>query len=90
MGVPTAEELKTALQEAVRMREQDDDPRFLAKVLLNHNYQLEKLNKVLLAAELYMHSGHAGHEHAELIRAIEAAKKAKSDSDDLNELDYGL
>jgi hypothetical protein len=90
MGVPTQEELQTALQEAASMREQDRDPHYLAKVLLNHHYQLEKLNKVLEAAELYLHSGHAGHEHAELMRAIEDAKRAKSDTGDHNELDFGL
>ena len=90
MGVPTNEELQTALEEAARMREKGNDPHFLAKVLLNHHFQMQKLEKVMHAAELYMHSGHAGTEHAALIRAIETAKKAKSDSNDHEELDFGL
>lgn len=90
MGVPTQDELQEALNEAARMREQGDDPHHLAKTLLNHHYQIEKLDKVLRAAELYMHSGHAGTEHAALIRAIEAAKKARSDTEDHEQLDYGL
>lgn len=90
MGVPTEEELQTALQKAASMREEDNDPHYLAKVLLNHHYQLGKLDKVLHAAELYMHSGHAGQEHAALLRAIEDAKRAKSDSNDKGELDFGL
>lgn len=90
MGVPTKDELQEALEEAARMREHDEDPHHLAKTLLNHHYQLQKLEKVIHAAELYMHSGHAGTEHAALIRAIEAAKKAKSDSNDHGELDFGL
>jgi len=90
MGVPTNEELQTALEEAARMREQDDDPLYLAKVLLNHHYQLQKLEKVLRAAELYMHSGQAGTEHAALMRAIEVAKRARSDSGDHEVLDFGL
>jgi len=90
MGVPTQDELKEALEEAARMREQDEDPQHLAKALLNHHYQLQKLEKVLHAAELYMHSGQAGTEHAALMRAIEAAKKARSNSDDHEELDFSL
>ena len=90
MGVPTQEELEHALEEAGRMREQGDDPHHLSKSLLNQHYQVEKLEKVLRAAELYMHSGHAGTEHAALIRAIEGAKKARSDSGDHEQLDYGL
>lgn len=90
MGVPTQDELTQALEEAVRMREHGDDPHHLAKVLLNHNHRLGKLERVLKAAELYMHSGHAGKEHADLMRAIEAAKYASSNTADHDQLDYGL
>lgn len=90
MGVPSKEELDSALKEAARMREQGEDPHHLAKTLLNHNYRIETLEKVLHAAELFMHSGQAGHEHSQLVRAIEAAKKASSDSSDSDVLDYGL
>ena len=90
MGVPTAEELQTALQEAARMREQGDDPHHIAKALLNHNYRIEKLEKVMHAAELYMRSGEGGHEHAELVRSIKAAKYASTSTADRDELDYGL
>ena len=90
MGVPSKEELDTALSEAARMREQGEDPHYLAKVLLNHNYRIEILEKVLHAAELYMHSGQAAHEHSQLVRAIETAKKAGSNSSDNDVLDYGL
>ena len=90
MGVPTTEELQTALQEAARMREQGDDPHHIAKALLNHNYRIEKLEKVMHAAELYMRSGEGGHEHAELVRSIKAAKYASTSTADRDELDYGL
>ncbi len=90
MGVPTAEELQTALQEAARMREQGEDPHHIAKALLNHNYRIEKLEKVMHAAELYMRSGEGGHEHAELVRSIKAAKYASTSTADRDELDYGL
>ena len=90
MGVPTEEELQTALQEAARLREQGEDPHHIAKVLLNHNYRIEKLEKVMLAAELYFRSGNAGQEHTNLVQAIEAAKYASSNTADGDELDYGL
>ena len=90
MGVPTEEELQTALQEAARMREQGEDPQHIAKVLLNHNYRIKQLEKVMHAAELYFRSGNASQEHTNLVRAIEAAKYAGSNSADHDELDYGL
>lgn len=90
MGVPTKEELDIALNEAARMREQGDDPYHLGKALLNHNYRIELLEKVLQAAELYLHSGQGSHEHSQLLRAIEAAKKSGSDAESHDVLDYGL
>ena len=90
MGVPTTEELQTALTEAARMREQGEDPHHIAKALLNHHYRVEKLEKVMHAAELYFRSGNASQEHTKLVQAIEAAKYAGSNSADRDELDYGL
>ncbi len=77
MGKPSDEELKTALTEAARMREQGDDPRFLAKCLLNLNYRMRYLEHVRQAAESYLHSGLAEHNHAMLIRAIDACRQAE-------------
>jgi hypothetical protein len=76
MPKPTSEELETALAEAARMREQQEDPFFLAKTLLNHNYRLGILERVLAAAKHYLHSGLAPHEHALLERAIAEADRA--------------
>jgi len=76
MGKPTEEELNTALAEAARMREQGEDPCFVAKSLLNLNYRLGHLEHVLQAAERYLHSGLAEHNHAELIKSIETFKRA--------------
>lgn len=70
MGKPTEDELKKALEEVSRMREQGDDPHFVAKSLLNIYYRFHLLEKVLHATELYLHSGHAAHEHSILIKAI--------------------
>lgn len=86
MGKPTKEELQEALETAAQMREQDDDPHHIAKALLNLNYRMGYMEKVLLAAELYMR-GMAVHEHAELEKAIEEARRedARTEGRDLNE-----
>ena len=90
MGVPSEQEVQIALAEAGRMREAGDDPQHLAKVLLNHHYRLDLLNKVMHAAELYMRSGQSSQEHSRLIRAIEAARNAERTSTTHDRLDYGL
>jgi hypothetical protein len=90
MGVPTKEELEAALAEAARMREAGEDPHHVAKALLNHNHRIDILEKVLHAAELYLHTGHGAHEHTQLMRAIEKAKHASTNSSDRDQLDYGL
>ena len=70
MGKPTDEELTKALAEVSRMREQGDDPHFVAKTLLNTYYRFKYLEKVLHAVEHFLHSGQAVHEHTQLVKAI--------------------
>ena len=84
MGKPTEEELKQALAEVSRMREQGDDPHFVAKTLLNTHYRCKLLEKVLQAAERYLHSGQAVHEHTLLVRVINEyhAKEKRSSGED--------
>ena len=74
MGKPTPQELQQALIEAARMRECDEDPHFVGKSLLNLHYRIGFLEKVMLAAELYLR-GEGVQEHAALQRAIDIAKK---------------
>ena len=76
MPMPTDEELKIALAEAGRMREQGEDPHHIAKSLLNCNYQARHLMHVLQAVELYFRSGMAVHEHQQLRKAVSEAHKA--------------
>lgn len=78
MGVPRKEELETALAEAARMREQGEDPAFLAKALFNHHYRLGLMEDVLVAAKRYLHSGESSRAHSELQRAIDRAERAKA------------
>lgn len=75
MGRPTEEELATALKEAARMREQSDDPSFVGKSLLNHNYRLSYLLQLYHQLEHYFHAGQADSEHAKLIKLLEKVRQ---------------
>ncbi len=76
MGTPTAEELSTALKEAGRMREQGEDPHFIAKSLLNHHFRLRHLEHVHDAVICYMRSGTDQAEHSKLVRVLEEYRRA--------------
>lgn len=71
MGRPTREELSTALTEAGRMREQGEDPHFVAKSLLNHDYRLKMLERLYDQMEHYLRSGQSDNEHRKLIQQVE-------------------
>ena len=90
MGKPTEGELKQALIEAVRMRENGEDPHHIAKALLNINYRMEAMHRLLQAADKYLHFGQQEREHAVLLRAIEAAKLAEDHDTTLEEEKFGL
>ena len=78
MAKPTKDELHIALAEAARMREQDEDPHYLAKCLLNHHFRLGYLEEVMLAVERYLHSGLAEAEHQRLLKVLEKARQAEA------------
>lgn len=82
MGRPTEEELEMALRAAALMREQDSDPYFLAKSLLNHHYRLEQMNHLLDAVKAYLHAGMAEHEHARLLKALEVVRQSENPDGD--------
>ena len=75
-----------ALKEAAKMREHGEDPHHIAKALLNCNYRLKNLEKVLRAAELYLHSGQSSTEHRNLVSAINTyhALDNKTSGEDVN------
>lgn len=88
MAKPTEQELISALDVAKRMREQGNDPHFLAKSLLSHHYRLGYLEAVMRAVERYLHSGMAEEEHRHLLKTLEKARQAeirtaKQSSDEL-------
>jgi len=71
MSTPTNEQLSIALQEAARMREQGEDPNFVAKSLLSLNYRFTELEYVYHALEHFIASGQAADAHTSLVKAME-------------------
>lgn len=90
MSKPSEQELKTAIQKAIDMKEHGHDPDFLAKALLNHNYRLKYLTEVLHIADRYMNHGMADHERALLLHAINKAKDAEQRTAGFEREDFGL
>lgn len=75
MGKPTVEEYATALKEAARMRESGEDPKFVAKSLLNLDYRYKHMEKIYEALEAWLHSGQAAQEHTHLMLLLESYRK---------------
>ena len=76
MGKPTKEEMNEALEEAGRMREAGEDPKHVAKALLNCHYRLTHAEHVYQAAQEYIRSGMDQTAHARLVKAVEAYRTA--------------
>ena len=82
MGKPTESELEQAVIAAIRMRETGQDPDFIAKSLLNLNYRVQKLERVLTAASRYLHAGQSVSDHRHLLQVIQTAEQAGQDAED--------
>jgi len=78
MSKPTDTELKTAMEAAATMKDQDNDLAFIAKSLLNHNYRLRFYEELLKYADLYMNHGQSEHDHMELLRCIDKIKEIEN------------
>lgn len=91
MGKPSESELQQAIRAAVLMRESGNDPDFVAKSLLNLNYRVQKLERVMTAARRYLHAGQSVSDHRQLMQLIQAAEKAgaETEEDDLPILGRG-
>ena len=76
MGKPTEAELKEALEEAGRMREQGEDPKHLAKALLNCHYRLTHAEHVYRAVQEYLRSGMDQTSHSRLLKALDEYRTA--------------
>ena len=60
------------------MREQGEDPDFIAKSLMSLHHRFEVWQKVVEATQHYLHSGQATSEHARLVRAMREAEALDS------------
>ncbi len=76
MSRPTDDELKMALAEAARMREQGEDEHHVAKALLSLNYRMHFMEDLLEKVQAFFHSGQAAREHSVLVQAIDKAEEA--------------
>lgn len=70
---PTPEQISQALQEAERMREQNQDPAMVGHSLLYLHQRNQLLEEVLNRVKHYLHSGEAPREHTLLTHAIDKA-----------------
>ncbi|WP_428604452.1 hypothetical protein [Sedimenticola sp.] len=71
---PTEEELELALQTALQMRNEGEDPHHLAKALIYLHRRDEMLERVLDHLELFLRFGLPVEEHMKLVRLVEEAK----------------
>lgn len=87
---PTAEQLKTALEAAGRMRSQGEDPDSLAQCVLYLHQRDTLLEQILVHLERFLQFGLPEEEHAKLVRFVEEARAQeraeKGDGSD----DFGL
>jgi hypothetical protein len=90
MSKPTDDELKLALRAAIELKEQNADPYFIAKALLNHHYRLRYLEEVLRIADRYINHGMGDRERTELIQAINKARTAEDRTAGFERADFGL
>jgi len=73
---PTDNELEIAIVAAERLCETAADEHHVAKSLLYLYEQLDRLEKVRVAAEDFLHSGQEDPQYDALVRALEAAREA--------------
>jgi hypothetical protein len=90
MPKPTDEELQAAIQKAIEMREQNDDPFNLAKCLLSHNFRMKHMEDVLKSADRYINMGMSEQERTQLISAIAKAKDTESYTSQQQQERFGL
>ena len=67
---PDDNELKTAMEEAERLRDIGEDSHFLSKSLLYLQQRNEELEKVLDHLEIFLQFGLPVEEHAKLTRLV--------------------
>lgn len=74
---PNPDQLRMALGEAERLREEGTDAHCLAKTVLYQHARLQHLEEVRRLAERLMNFGQDEHDHALLVKALDAARHAE-------------
>ena len=90
MSKPTDNELHTALQKAIELKEQGTDPDFIAKSLLNLQFRMRYYEELAQIADRYINMGMADHERMLLRKAIEKVKEIEARTAKLEIEDFGL
>ena len=67
-------ELKMALREAARMREKNEDPYCLGRSLLNQNFRIKQLERVMELAAKLASEAESSEITEDLLAAIEVVK----------------
>lgn len=88
MGKPTEDELERAISAAIRMRESRHDPDFMAKSLLNLNYRVQKLERLMEATRRYLRAGQSANDHRNLLQVLQVAEKASASADDDSDVPF--
>jgi hypothetical protein len=79
---PSEDELRTALDEAERVRDANEDSRYLGKCLLYLNQRNMELEQVLDHVEKYLKFGLPVEEHSALVRLVDEIRERTEKSDD--------
>ncbi len=78
---PDKNELKTALNQAERMRDTGDDPLFLAKTLLYLSQRNSELEEVFTHLEKYLRFGLPVEEHSALVILVDEIREREEEID---------
>jgi hypothetical protein len=79
---PNDNELKIALDEAERIREENEDPCFLGKSLLYLEGRNRELEQVFEHVEKYLKFGLPVEEHSALVRLVDEIRERAEKDDD--------
>ncbi|WP_455376255.1 hypothetical protein [Kaarinaea lacus] len=86
----TGEELHSAVERAELLREQDKDPQFIAKTILNLNHLVKHLEAVQKATERYFHTGMSEREQLILESAIKKYRSIDRSRADVDISSFGV
>jgi len=84
------QELAAAVTQAEKLREQDNDPQFICRTILNLHYLVKQLESVQKATERYFHTGSSERERLMLESAIKKYRSIDRNRADLDITSFGV